>query len=369
MRLDIVVFGLSITSSWGNGHATTYRALLKALSERGHRITFLERDVSWYADNRDMPAPPFCDLHLYSELNEVPARFGKMVAGADLVIMGSYVPQGAILGKWLTRHARGVTAFYDIDTPVTLARLEAGETDYITPSLIPRFDLYLSFSGGPTLGHIEDRYGSRCAVPLYCAVDPEIHAPVDIPIDTALGYLGTYSTDRQPSVERMLIEPARLLEDSRFTVAGAQYPADIAWPANLIHIEHLPPAEHPAFYSCQRFTLNVTRADMIAVGYSPSVRLFEAAACGVPIISDNWAGLDTLFRPDKEILIADGTRDVLHILQDMPEERRKAIAASARRCVLRNHTAGHRARQLEGYYREAAKDRRARRRRAVEAVA
>ena len=367
MKLDIVIFGLSITSSWGNGHATTYRGLVKALAERGHSVTFLERDVPWYADHRDLPSPPYCDTQLYSSLKEVPQRFGQAVADADLVIIGSYVPTGAVLGDWLTSHARGITAFYDIDTPVTLAKLESGDTDYITPALIPRFDLYLSFTGGPVLKTIEEQYGSRHAVPLYCAVDPAIHAPADVAVDAALGYLGTYSPDRQPSVERMLIEPARAAPESRFLVAGAQYPGDVIWPGNVEYIEHLPPSEHPAFYCRQRYTLNVTRADMIAVGYSPSVRLFEAAACGVPIISDNWSGLDTLFTPGKDIFTAAGTNDIVEILNEVPEERRKAIAAAARRCVLQNHTAQHRAQQLETYYREAVTARRPRR--PVEAVA
>jgi spore maturation protein CgeB len=367
MSLTIVIFGLSITSSWGNGHATTYRALIKALAARGHQVTFLERDVPWYAAHRDMPNPPFCRTELYGALKEVPLKFGPLVADADLVIVGSYVPDGATLGDWVTSHARGVTAFYDIDTPVTLAGLKNGRTDYITPTLIPRFDLYLSFTGGPVLTQIEETYGSRRALPLYCAVDPDLHAPLDADIDTTLGYLGTYSADRQPSVERFLIEPARFMPEARFIVAGAQYPAEVAWPGNVEHIEHLPPAEHRAFYGRQRFTLNITRADMIAVGHSPSVRLFEAAACGAPIISDDWAGLDSILTPGKEILTVTSAADVLAILREMPEERRKAIAAAARKAVLQQHTAAHRATQLEAYYREAAATRRPRR--AIEAVA
>jgi spore maturation protein CgeB len=367
MSLDIIIFGLSITSSWGNGHATTYRALIKALAARGHSVTFLERDVPWYADHRDMPEPPFCKLHLYGSLQEVPKRFGKLVAKADMVIVGSYVPDGAILGDWVTGRARGVTAFYDIDTPVTLAKLREGSADYIAPALIPRYDLYLSFTGGPVLQTIEEHYGSRHAAPLYCAVDPEIHAPMNASVDTELGYLGTYSPDRQPSVERMLMEPARALPERSFIVAGAQFPADTEWPANVAHIEHLPPAEHRAFYCRQRFTLNVTRADMIATGYSPSVRLFEAACCGVPIISDEWAGLDTIFKPGREILTAAATSDVLAILRDMPEERRRSVAAAARKAVLRDHTADRRAEQLEAYHAEATRARRPLR--PVEAVA
>jgi spore maturation protein CgeB len=214
---------------------------------------------------------------------------------------------------------------------------------------------------------IEESYGGRRAVPLYCAVDPDIHGLADTPLDTELGYLGTYSPDRQPSVERMLIEPARAMLDKSFIVAGAQFPADTPWPANVEHIEHLPPAEHRAFYRRQRFTLNVTRADMIATGWSPSVRLFEAASCGVPIISDSWAGLDSFFKPGREILTAASTAEVLEILRDMPEERRKSIAAAARKAVLRGHTASRRALELEGYYAEATRARRPVR--PVEAVA
>lgn len=367
MNLKIVIFGLSITSSWGNGHATTYRALIKALAARGHQVTFLERDVPWYSEHRDLPDPPYCDTELYSSLREVPLRFGRLVADAHLVIMGSYVPDGAILGDWLTSHARGITAFYDIDTPVTMAKLRAGNAEYLAPALIPRFDLYLSFSGGPVLARIEETYGCRRAVPLYCAVDPEIHAPVAVPVRATLGYLGTYSPDRQPAVERLLLDPAHHLPDERFVIAGPQYPDGIDWPANVEHIEHLPPAEHPAFYCGQSYTLNITRADMIETGFSPSVRLFEAAACGVPIISDRWAGLDTIFAPSREILTVGNGAEVISLLTELPEERRRDIAEAARRCVLQKHSARHRAEQLEAYYLEVKAEKWPRPR--VEAVA
>lgn len=367
MSLKIVIFGLSITSSWGNGHATTYRALVKALAARGHQVSFLERDVPWYRGHRDLPNPPYCKTELYSSLKEVPLRFGGLVADAHLVIMGSYVPDGAVLGDWITSHARNVTAFYDIDTPVTLEKLASGNADYIAPTLIPRFDLYLSFSGGPILTRIEEMYGSRRAVALYCAVDPEIHVPANVPVTTALGYLGTYSPDRQPAVERLLLEPARQLPEHSFAVAGPQYPAGLEWPSNVVHTEHLPPASHPAFYCSQSYTLNVTRSDMIANGFSPSVRLFEAAACGTPIISDRWAGLETVFAPGKEILIADNSAEVIRFLMEIPEDRRRALAEAARNCVLRNHTAMHRAAQLETYYAQTKEEKWPRRH--VEAVA
>lgn len=352
MNLNIVIFGLSITSSWGNGHATTYRALTKALASRGHHVTFLERDTAWYRRHRDLRDPPYCRIELYRTLREIPIRYSLLVAEADLIILGSYVPQGAALGDWITTHAHGVTAFYDIDTPVTLAHLDSGKSDYIAAGTIPRFDLYLSFTGGPVLELIEEAYGSPRARALYCAVDPEIHAPVPTVPKWALGYLGTYSVDRQASLERLLIEPARRLADQRFAVAGAQYAAHIVWPANVDRIEHVAPGDHSCFYSNQRYTLNLTRSDMMAAGYSPSVRLFEAAACGVPIISDRWPGLDALFAPEQEILIVDTAEQVINIINEFPEERRRAMAAAGRKRVLQSHSAGHRAKQLEEYYRE-----------------
>lgn len=353
MSLEIVIFGLSITSSWGNGHATTYRALTKALQRRGHHVTFLERDTPWYSAHRDVLSPETGRVELYAALKDLP-RHADLVARADLVIVGSYVPDGIILADWVTMHATGVTAFYDIDTPVTLSNLDAGTAEYITAALIPRFDLYLSFTGGPILELIERRYGSPRARVLYCGVEPQTHAPVPTAPTWDLGYLGTYSPDRQAALEELLVAPALSLPERAFVVAGAQYPETLKWPTNIGRIEHLPPHAHAEFYCAQRFALNVTRADMIATGYAPSVRLFEAAACAVPIISDRWTGLDTLFTPDTEILIADSAAQVTDILCHLPDEQRRQIAANARKRVLTHHTADHRARQLEDYYAEVA---------------
>jgi spore maturation protein CgeB len=347
--LSIVILGLSITSSWGNGHATTYRALVRALADRGHDVLFLEADRPWYAGNRDLPHPPFGRTELYDSLDDLRDRFGQAVRHADLVIVGSYVPDGVEVGRWAIATAQGVTAFYDIDTPVTLAKLERGDTEYLSPDLIRRYGMYLSFTGGPTLRRLERQYGSPMARALYCSVDPERYRPEPVEPQWDLGYLGTYSDDRQPTVDRLLTEPARAWDEGRFVVAGPQYPASLDWPANVARIEHLPPADHSAFYNAQRFTLNVTRADMIAAGWSPSVRLFEAAACGTPIISDWWAGLDSLFDPGGEIVIAPDTATVLETLRTMPDRDRKAMGKRARDRILSSHTATHRAIELEGY--------------------
>lgn len=345
--LDVVVCGLSISSSWGNGHATTYRSLLRELAARGHRVSFLERDVPWYAEHRDDPSPAGVSLHLYASVDELRERHAAAVEDADVVIVGSYVPDGVEVAAWALDTAGGAVAFYDIDTPVTMARLDAADREYLSPELVPRFDLYLSFSGGPVLERLERAYGARRARALYCSVDPEAYAPVAAVPDGLLGYLGTYSDDRQPGLERLLLEPARALPDARFVVAGPQYPETIAWPANVDRVEHLEPRGHAAFYGSCRYTLNLTRADMRRAGWSPSVRLFEAAACGAPIISDRWPGLDGIFAPGREILLADDTADVLALLDQTTEEERRAVAARARTRVLAEHTAGRRAEELE----------------------
>lgn len=354
-RLDITILGLSITSSWGNGHATTYRGLVRALAARGHRVRFLERDVPWYAENRDLPKPRYCTTRLYSSLDELQSRHKAAVRDADLVIVGSYVPEGIEVGQWVVETARNLTAFYDIDTPVTLARLRDDDCEYLSKELIPRYDLYLSFTGGPTLRLLENVYGSPMARALYCSVDPEAYFPEQAPRRYDLGYLGTYSDDRQPTLERLLIEPARQWKKGRFVVAGPQYPATIQWPKNVERTDHLSPDRHRAFYNAQRFTLNVTRAEMVRAGYSPSVRLFEAAACGAPIISDFWPGLDELFEPEREMLIAKSSRQVLEWLQGINEDQRRALGDRARRRVLAEHTAMHRAEELEEFFSEAAK--------------
>lgn len=351
--LNIVVLGLSITSSWGNGHATTFRGLLRELAKKGHRIVFLERDMPWYADNRDLPDPGFCRTILYNSVDELKDKYADLIKTANLVIVGSYVAEGVAVGEFITATAEGVTAFYDIDTPVTLAKIENGDFEYLHPLVIPQYDLYLSFTGGPTLNRLENVYGSPMARAFYCSFDPELYHPLNTAIKWDLGYLGTYSTDRQPPLQMLMIDASTMVTDASCVVAGPQYPKDIQWPANVERIEHLPPLEHCEFYNSQRFTMNITRADMIKAGYSPSVRLFEAAACGTPIISDYWEGIDHFFDINREILISSSAGDTAFYIKSISEEERKAIGARAREKVFNHHTAAHRATELEKYYFEA----------------
>lgn len=354
--IDIVFIGLAITSSWGNGHATTYRSLLRGLHQRGHRILFLERDQPWYARHRDAPQLECCDTQLYTDVRDLRARFEERIRTADAVVVGSYVADGRDICDWVLEQAHGVRAFYDIDTPVTLSALRSDTCEYLRADQIPHFDLMLSFTGGPTLQRLEASFGARRARALYCSVNVEQYCPQPGPKSFALGYMGTYSHDRQPSLERLLNDTARRLPAQRFAVVGAQYPAHLRWPGNVERMDHLPPQEHAGFYGRQQFTLNLTRADMRKAGYSPSVRLFEAAACGTPIISDPSPGLEQVFVPGEEILLARDSDEVIgYLLQLGPAERRR-MASQARDRVLSAHSSAHRAAELERYLAAARSD-------------
>jgi spore maturation protein CgeB len=344
--MNIAVLGLSITSSWGNGHATTYRALLRALAERGHQVQFFERDVEWYASNRDLPSSPYWHTTLYDSFDSL-HEWTAAIREAHVVLVGSYVPEGPRVIDWVMDVAQGVRAFYDIDTPVTLEKLRTGACEYMRADQVRAFDVFFSFTGGTILQRLEREYGAQRARPLYCCVDPERYHPTGEAQQWHLGYLGTYSPDRQAALDLRLLQPARRWIGGRFVVAGPQFPQDLDWPPNVDRIEHLSPPEHASFYCAQRFTLNVTRSAMVDAGYSPSVRLFEAAACGTPIISDQWTGLDEFFEPGTEILVTGSADETLAYLRDLSDAERQRIASRARARVLSAHTAAHRAAELE----------------------
>lgn len=348
--MKIVIFGLSVTSTWGNGHGTTYRALLSALYRRGHQITFFEKDVEWYASNRDLPHPSFCDVQLYEDWDEVLPRLQREINDADVAVVGSYFPDGVRVLDEIADSKATVKAFYDVDTPITMAALrQYGQTDYIDARQIPQLDIYFSFTGGPMLREIETRFGANRVVPLYCSFDPGQYRrlPVNDRFACDVSYMGTYAPDRQPKLEELLCATAISLSNQKFIVAGPQYPVALRWPDNVEHISHLSPVWHPGFYSSSRFTLNVTRRDMAIAGYSPSVRLFEAAACGATIVSDNWPGLDSFFTPGEEILLPTSTEDVVRYVAEYSNEEARQIGDRARERVLAAHTSWHRAVEFE----------------------
>ncbi len=349
--MKITILGLTITSSWGNGHATTFRSLCRALHALGHRISFIERDVEWYRSNRDLPSPLYVQLFLYEDWQtDGHALVIRQAADAEVIVIGSYFPDAIAAAALLRDVVRAPILFYDIDTPITLAQLRAnGRTDYLLGSDIPHYTAYMSFTGGPALDELRTRFGSPYPVPLFCSVDPAHHGrTAPSPEYTAdLSYLGTYAPDRQRSLMRMLDDPARRLGGQSFLVAGPMYPADISWSRNVRRLTHVSPRDHSTFYSSSRFTLNLTRSDMIQAGFSPSVRLFEASACAATIVSDPWPGLDTFLTPGQEILLASTADEVADILTGLSEQERKEIGARARDRILSTHTAAHRAREFE----------------------
>jgi spore maturation protein CgeB len=347
--MKIVVFGLTISSSWGNGHATLWRGLCRALAARGHRLVFYEQDVPYYAGNRDLLEVPGGELVLYSDWQEVRRRAASDVRDADVAMVTSYCPDGIAATELVLDAERAARVFYDLDTPVTLSRLSRGETTtYIGPRGLADFDLVLSYTGGAALDRLTADLGARRVVPLYGHVDPDVHKPVEaVPrFVSDLSYLGTYAEDRQTVLETLFIEPSRRRPERRFLIGGAQYPQDFPWTDNIFFVRHLPPPEHPAFYASSRLTLNVTRQAMAEMGWCPSGRLFEAAACGAPILSDWWDGLDAFFEPSRDILVGRTSEDAVAAL-DLTDAELKRIAANARERVLAEHTSAQRALDFE----------------------
>lgn len=346
--MKIVIFGLTISSSWGNGHATVWRSLCRQLIGRGHSIVFFERDVHYYAAHRDVSSIDGGTLRLYESWNDIVDLAKRELREADVGVVTSYCPD-AIAACDLLWFSPALRVFYDLDAPVTISRLRAGaDVPYIPPNGLREFDLVFSFTGGAALDALKASLGAKQVAPLYGSVDPEVHrrvAPKDA-YRAALSYLGTYSQDRQVALHDLFIEPARRAPAARFVMGGAQYPAEFPWTKNIFFVQHLPPSEHPSFFCSSRLTLNVTRGAMREMGWCPSGRLFEAAACGVPIVSDSWKGLDEFFTPESEILIASSAEDVLATLE-LSDAQLSRIAHAARERVLAEHTGAQRAQQFE----------------------
>jgi spore maturation protein CgeB len=346
--MKLVVFGLSITSAWGNGHATLWRALCRALGEAGHRVAFYERDQPWYAGARDALDIPGLETVVYPDWDSVRDRARRDLRDADAAMVTSYCADGPAASALVLEAPQAVHAFYDLDTPVTLARLAAGQRpDYLPEGDLGGFDVVLSYTGGGALELLRSRLGARHVVPLYGSVDPAAHHPAE-PVAAwraDLSWIGTYAEDRQAALERLFIEPARRRPARRFVLAGAQYPEGFPWTPNIFFLQHLAPDRHPAFFASSRLTLNVTRRDMAALGWCPSGRLFEAAACGTPVLSDAWDGLEAFYTPGEEILVARDTQEALAAL-DIDEAQRQRLARRARERTLAEHTGAQRAAQL-----------------------
>ena len=347
--MKLVVFGLSVSSSWGNGHATLWRGLIKGLHRLGHHTVFFEHDTPFYARHRDLHDVPGGQLILYPDWEEIRRQAATQLADADAAIVTSYCPDASAASELVLSSPTRVRCFYDLDTGVTLDRLRNGQTvDYIPAGGLADFDLVLSYTGGLALSELKTRLGARHIAPLYGSVDPEQHHPTAAieRFRSDLSYLGTYAADRQRELEELFVEPARRHSELKFLIGGPQYPADFPWTKNIHLVPHVPPEEHPAFYCSSRLTLSVTRRPMAEMGYCPSGRLFEAAACGAPIVSDDWDGLDYFFEPGRDILVARTTGHVMDALA-MSDEELGRIARAGRERALAVHTADRRALDLE----------------------
>ncbi|MDQ2839452.1 MAG: glycosyltransferase [Acidobacteriota bacterium] len=347
--MNITVFGLSISSAWGNGHATLLRGLFHALHRMGHRIDFFELDVPYYAAHRDAISLPYASLHLYSDWRQNQQLAKRLLGDADVAIVTSYCPDGAAACELIREVKHPLRrVFYDMDTPVTLKHLGGNEpVSYLPPDGLADFDLLLSYTGGKVLGEIKHKLRAPHVATLYGWVDPDVYYRVPVCKDYAsnLSYLGTYAPDRQQALDDLLIKPAQRLRDREFIIAGAMYPDAGEWPSNIRHFSHIAPPQHSAFYSSSPLTLSVTRGVMASMGFCPSGRLFEAAACGTAVLSDWWEGLDLFFEPGTEILIANSTADALSALS-IDDGALLGIGVRARERALDCHTAKERARRL-----------------------
>lgn len=346
--MRIVIFGLTISSSWGNGHATLWRGLCKALQRVGHQVAFFERDVPYYANDRDWHSLPDGELVLYGQWQDVQRKAQAEVNQADFAIVTSYCPDAIAASQLIFDSPACVSVFYDLDTPVTLERLARLQSvPYIPSEGLGAFDLVLSYTGGAALDALQDQLGARRVAALYGHADPELHRPA-APVDAyaaQLSYLGTYSDDRQSTLETLFVEAARQRPQSRFLIGGAQYPDNFPWSDNIYFVRHVSPGSHPAFFSSSTLTLNVTRDAMVRMGWCPPGRMFEAAACGAALVSDEWEGLDAFYTPGSEIITANSTGAVLDAL-DMERSAIAHMAARARERTLDEHTSAHRAAEL-----------------------
>jgi spore maturation protein CgeB len=352
--VKITVFGLTLSSSWGNGHATPYRAIIRALDRMGHQVHFFEKDVPYYSSRRDFNSCDYCELTLYPDWTTVRDRALSTAADSDVVITASFLPEGRRINDEILDLGRPLHVFYDLDTPVTLNNLRQGEVEYVDAAQIPEFDLILSFTGGKVLSTLEDEYRARMVRPLYGCVDPDDYYRVATAskFQCDLSYMGTYSADRQEKVDALLLEPSRRHPEKQFLLAGSLYPWNWQWPENVRRMDHVAPAEHSSFYSSSRLTLNITRGEMAANGWCPSGRFFEASACGTPLITDAWEGLDSFFNLKSELRVVTSAEDVEAALNSSDDEL-QSMADRARQRTLDAHTGNVRARQLLQYIDEA----------------
>lgn len=354
--LDLVIVGRSILSSHSNPMAELYRGLINELAHRGHRTTYLEPyDFAGIA-HRDMLRSPYCEVWTYGDVDTLIDEYLPAIQSADLVLLASGVPETDRIAQWIAQEARGITIYYDTDLARTSANL-AQSTDCtfcLSAQTLGCFHLYLSTTGGPALAGLAENYGLHCARPLYESIDPFSYYRMDIEKSYDLGFIGNFKEERQHKLEELLLGPARTTPNRQFVLAGGSYPEDQKWPQNLTYLEHLPGTNHVDFYNRQACTLIVGRKDRSVLGYTPSRSLLAAAACGVPVLTENWDGIEHFFETGRELYCVSQSQEVLDVLYGTDEYTRLKLGSCARERVLAEHTTAHRAQQLLAYWEEVA---------------
>lgn len=347
--MKLYVFGSSLTSSYWNGAATYYRGIYKNLDTLGYDITFAEPDIYQRQQHRDLTAIEYAEVRVY----QTPRGLDKVLAeaeAADLIIKHSGVgADDELLEAQVLNCRRGEArvAFWDVDAPATLARVDANPRDPFR-ELIPLYDFVFTYGGGdPVVEHYK-RLGSRNCFPVYNALDPDTHLPAEPDVQYAcdLAFLGNRMPDREARVEEFFFGAAEEAPECRFLLGGEGWGGK-RMPANVRWIGHVGTSSHNVINASARMVLNINRESMAQVGFSPPTRIFEAAGAAACVITDAWQGVSSFFEPEREILIASAAGDIVSYLRGLRVEDAKAIGAAMRLRALRDHTYRLRAKQVD----------------------
>jgi spore maturation protein CgeB len=348
--MQIAFFGSSLVSAYWNGAATYYRGIIRALYDRGHRVTFYEPDAWQRQQHRDIADPEWAQVVVYDNDRDAVLRAVSKAAGADLIVKASGVGvfdellEEAVLDL---RTSTNIIGFWDVDAPATLDRLFHNPADPLI-ELIPRYDVVLTYGGGDPVENAYRALGSRQCVPVYNALDPRTHFPVppDKRFRADLAFLGNRLPDREARVEEFFLEPASRLPELVFLLGGSGW-GDKARSSNIRYLDHVYTADHNALNCSSRVVLNVTRESMARYGFSPATRVFEAAGAAACLVTDAWEGVDRFFEPSSEILVATTGNDVVEYLGSVTIADARKIGEAAYRRVLAEHTYDRRAEQID----------------------
>jgi spore maturation protein CgeB len=349
-RLNISFFGSSLVSAYWNGAATYYRGLIRALADRGHRVTFYEPDAYERQQHRDMPDPDWARVVVYAATEDSALNALSQAEGSDLIIKCSGVGvfdellEAAVLES---KKPETLVAFLDVDAPATLDRIQTNPQDPFR-ALVPEYDFILTYGGGAPVVDAYVAAGATECVPIYNALDPHTHFPTrpEKRFDGDLGFLGNRMPDRETRMEEFFLKPAAQMPERKFLLGGNGW-KDKALPGNVNYLGHVYTHEHNAFNCTSRAVLNISRGSMARYGFSPATRVFEAAGAGACLITDKWEGIEMFLEPDREVLVADNGEEVAEHVRRLTPERARDIGRAAYARVLAEHTYAHRADQLE----------------------